>query len=39
LIGADLAEDVLLELGAGYQGATDYHLKRPNLAPNSDVRD
>jgi len=37
LIGADLAEDVLLELGAGYQGKTDYHLKRPNLALDNDV--
>ena len=30
LIGADLAEDVLLEIGAAYQSATDHHLKHPN---------
>jgi amidase len=31
VVGPHLDESKLLELGAAYQGATDYHAKRPNL--------
>ncbi len=35
LIGKQLGEDVLLQIGHAYQSATDWHLKRPDIIKNS----
>ena len=31
-VGDVMREDICLELGMAYQGSTDWHKKRPNLA-------